>query len=91
MKNKEKPVGIMVILSVLIWFSGYGMIVLGSELGYIVEIAGAILTYIYLLRLGWLFKGRSNRVINILLVVLSLYFLFDVLINSFFFVKSILK
>lgn len=85
--GKVKGRIITLILSFLIWILGYGLIILGSIYGYIIEISGAILCCICLFRMIDLTKGKSARIVVKLAV--TLFYLGDIGINLFMFVRML--
>lgn len=75
----------MLIPSYLIWFLGYGIIIMGNRMGYVVEIIGAILSYLVLVQLTRLLKNKKMK--SILILVLTLFYLIDIVTNSFFLIE----
>lgn len=75
----------MLLPSYFIWFLGYGMIIIGNKIGYAIEILGAILSYLVLIRLTCLLKNK--RIMFVLIIALTLFYLFDIITNAFFLTK----
>ncbi|MDF2881042.1 MAG: hypothetical protein K0R54_1599 [Clostridiaceae bacterium] len=89
MQTKTKSSLIILIPCYLIWFLGYEMIIIGNKMGYAAEIIGAVLSYVFLIRLIRLLK--SKRFKNIIIVFISLFYLSDIITSLFFLIRIIMS
>ncbi|MBP1743542.1 MAG: hypothetical protein H6Q58_520 [Firmicutes bacterium] len=83
MKTKMKFLLAMLIPSCIIWFIGYGLIIAGNKAGYAIEIIGAILSYMLIIKLIIVLITKK-KVRFLLITILTIYFSSDILLNSYY-------